>query len=125
MSAPDRKSPRRAEAERDTRTTSAAHDDAAVEPSRGTPAGNPVGTRVERGGAQSSQRNPPEAEAGLENAPIQREREGDVSAPVLPANASGRDKVSADEQAQPIDAESMYDRRPSQDKDRPPSDPAR
>lgn len=41
--------------------------------------------------------------------------------PVLPANASGTDTVPVDLQNEEIDEESMYDRRPDQDKDRPPS----
>lgn len=41
--------------------------------------------------------------------------------PVLPANASGIDTVPVDLQNEEIDEESMYDRRPDQDKDRPPS----
>jgi hypothetical protein len=123
MSAPDRKSHKGGAEHTDTRTTAGAHDGGAVEPSRGTPAGNPVGGRVAVGDAESSRRHTPSVEPGLENAPIQHEREDD--APVLPANASGHDKVSADEEMRPIDAESMYDRRPSQDKDRPPSEGAR
>ncbi len=46
--------------------------------------------------------------------------DGDVAA--LPSNASGIDKVTVDDQNQEIDDESMYDRRPAEDKDQPPSE---
>jgi hypothetical protein len=39
------------------------------------------------------------------------------SGPSQPANASGTDRVGVAEQSQPIEPESMYDGRPSQDKD--------
>lgn len=48
-----------------------------------------------------------------------------ADAPVLPANASGFDAVDVETQNEPIDPESMYDRRPERDKNRPPSRRAR
>lgn len=42
-------------------------------------------------------------------------------AAVLPANAAGETTSSSEEREQGIDSESMYDRRPEEDKDRPPS----
>lgn len=38
--------------------------------------------------------------------------------PVLPANAHGRDRVPAEDAVPEIDDESMYGRRPGEDKDR-------
>lgn len=80
----------------------------------------PVGTRKEVGDAQSSHRHPPHVSENAEGAPLQDDTAAGM-VPTLPANASGEDKVSTEEHAQPIDDESMYDRRPSEDKDRPPS----
>ena len=80
------------------------------------PGGGRPGERHEVGDAQSSQRNPPHATEKDEVSG----RPGE--SPALPANASGRDRVSADDQDFQVDEESAYDRRPSQDKDRPPSE---
>ena len=77
------------------------------------PGGGRPGDRHEVGSAASSRRDPPHA---TEN----DERAG-ADAPVLPANASGRDRISSEEANIPIDEESAYDGRESQDKDRPPS----
>ena len=79
------------------------------------PGGDPKARR-EVGTAASSRLHPPHLDQNAE--------EGEVDAPTLPANASGKDKVTTAEHAQPIDDESMYDRRTSQDKDQPPSENA-
>jgi hypothetical protein len=68
--------------------------------------------RQEVGNARSSARHPPHVTENEEDAPVQEEMPAKGDAPVLPANASGRDSVPVDEQDQPIDDESMYDRRP-------------
>ena len=78
--------------------------------------------REEVGNRASSRKHPPHVLENAEDEPIQREMPSPQAAPVLPANASGTDRVSTDEQAQPIDEASMYDRRPEEDKDRPPSE---
>lgn len=77
--------------------------------------------RAELGTQASSQRHPPHVTENDEDAPVREDKPSAKDAPVLPANASGRDRVSAEEQSQPIDDESMYDNRPSEDKDRPAS----
>ena len=76
------------------------------------------GTEEERGevGNQaSSQKHPPHVSENAEDEPIQKEMISPRPAPVLPANASGSDKVGAEEQDQGIDDESMYDRRPEEE----------
>ena len=73
--------------------------------------------RVELGTQASSQRHPPHVTENDENAPVREDKAAAGDAPVLPANASGRDKVTAEEQSQPTDDESMYDNRPSTNKD--------
>lgn len=78
-------------------------------------AGRP-GERHEVGDARSSRRDPPHVTENDETA--EQTDEG----PVLPANASGRDQISSQEQDFAVDEESAYDRRPSQDKERPPSE---
>jgi hypothetical protein len=74
--------------------------------------------RAELGTQASSRRHPPHVTENDEDAPVREDKPAAGDAPVLPANASGRDKVTAEEQAQPTDDESMYDNRPSTDKDR-------
>ena len=69
-------------------------------------AGGP-GERHEVGDSASSRRDPPH---GTEN-----------GGAALPANAGGTDRVSSDEQDFEVNEESAYDRRPTQDKDRPAS----
>ena len=69
--------------------------------------------RHEAGSAGDSQRHPPHV----------TENDG-PAVPHLPANASGSDKVTTAEQDRGIDPASMYDRRPEEDKDQPPSERA-
>lgn len=87
------------------------------------PQGGAPGKRKEVGNAASSNLHPPHVSDNADGEPIQGEH-SDAEIPTLPANATGRDKLSVEDQAQPIDDESMYDRRPSEDKDRPPSSPS-
>lgn len=70
--------------------------------------------RREVGGAAQSRLHPPHfTEADLQSVPAR---------PYLPANASGADRVTTAEHDRGIDRESMYDRRPEEDKDEPPSE---
>jgi len=86
------------------------------------PGGGRPGERHEVGDARSSRRDPPHVTENDESSDVAREGEGQGGAPpVLPANASGSDSVSSEEQDFVIDDESAYDRRPTQDKDHPPS----
>jgi hypothetical protein len=68
--------------------------------------------RKEVGDARSSARDRPHVTENEDGAPVQESRSGRGDAPVLPANASGQDAVPVDQQDEPIDDESMYDRRP-------------
>jgi hypothetical protein len=83
---------------------------------------HPAVKREARGSADETGKHPPHRTEVDESEDVQgaaASKGGDAS--VLPANAQGRDRVSTDEQAQPIDPESMYDRRPAEDKERPAS----
>lgn len=81
----------------------------------------PVGTRHEVGDSRSSREHPPHVTENDDGAPVQEHLESPDDVPTLPANSQGSDTQPADGGA--IDEESMYDRRPSEDKDRPPSSP--
>lgn len=76
--------------------------------------------RTEVGDGRSSSRRPPHVQDHEKDIDVQGTPPGEP-APVLPANAAGRDRVTVDEQDELIDDESMYDRRPERDKNRPPS----
>jgi hypothetical protein len=80
----------------------------------GSPLHGASGGRTEMGTPDDSGRHPPHVTENEEGAPIQKDAPG-PDVPVVPANASGTDRVPADEQAQPTDPESAYDRRPTQD----------
>jgi hypothetical protein len=88
----------------------------------GQAAGSPHsgGHREEKGGSTSNCKHPPHVTEGSEHASVQG-KPGGQGTPVLPANAQGTDRVSTGENAQAIDDESMYDRRPGEHKNRPPS----
>lgn len=97
--------------------------------SRGEGAGGPAGRageesqpgpRKEVGGAASSRRHPPHVDESAEGAPLQRDAEG-APIPTLPANAHGEDRTEMTEQPA-IDPASMYERRPAENKDTPPSE---
>lgn len=86
------------------------------------PAGASGGeAREERGSAADSRRHPPHPSESSEAGDVQSEEAAPNQVPVLPANAQGTDKVSGEDQDQPIDETSMYDGRRDEDKDRPPS----
>lgn len=92
-----------------------------------TPASNPSSSaaekgegRQEQGGEQQTSRERPHATENDREAG-QIRNEADQTVPAMPANASGSDRVSTEDQDQGIDPESMYDRRPAEDKNRPPS----
>jgi hypothetical protein len=83
---------------------------------KNSPSG-PVGGRKEVGDSESSRRDPPHVDENTEDAPLQEEHPSPKKVPGLPATAHGEDKASTEEQNQPIDDESMYDRRPEESKD--------
>jgi hypothetical protein len=87
-----------------------------------TRAGEPSqpGPRKEVGDAASSQRHPPHVTENAEGAPLQEGAEG-APIPTTPANAHGEDKSEMTEQPR-IDPESMYEHRPGESKDTPPSE---
>ena len=108
---------------RNEENATAAGGGAAAEPSRGTPPQDPKGGRKEHGNAATSRKHPPHITENVDDEALRSDAPGTGQVPTLPATAHGTDEVSTTEQAQPIDEESMYDRRPSEDKDRPPSSP--
>jgi hypothetical protein len=85
----------------------------------------PVGGRKEMGDAKSSRRDPPHLDQNMEDAPLQDDHPSPDDVPTLPATAHGHDEIPADEQSQEIEAESMYDNRPEEDKNDPPSSSVR
>lgn len=95
----------------------------APDPARGTPSQEPTGHRVEQGDIAGSSKHPPHVTENAENAPLQENQPAPGDVPVTPANAQGEDAIPTTELEQGIDEESMYDRRPSEHKDRPPSSP--
>lgn len=97
-------------------------DEEALSPEARMKAGGSAGKgREERGGAAGNRRHPPHVTENFEEAPFQEENPAPNAVEGLPPKASGRAEVSVEESAQPIDPESAYDRRPSEDKDQPPS----
>ncbi len=92
-----------------------------ADPAHGAPSAGPVGGRKQEGNAASSQRHPPHVTPNAENAPLQERHPSPTDVAVKGANAQGVGTVSTDEQALPIDEESMYARRPAEDKDHDPS----
>ena len=77
------------------------------------------GPREERGTAESSRRNPPHVDVNAKGQPVQQSSQNPDDVPTMPANAHGRDQAPSGEQPHTIDPASMYDRRPSEDKDTP------
>jgi hypothetical protein len=80
------------------------------------------GMRKEVGGAESSRLHPPYVSESAESAPVQEETSSPDPVPTLPANAHGVDRSEMTEQP-PIREGSMYEGRPGEDKDTPPSTP--
>jgi hypothetical protein len=81
----------------------------------------PVGTREEVGDAASSRENPPHVSDQEKEAPLQGSRQGE-EIPTMPATAHGTDRVPSEDEPREVDEESAYEGRPTQDKDRPPSE---
>jgi hypothetical protein len=79
--------------------------------------GSGPGPRQEHGDAESSRRHPPKLTQNDRDAEVQDSTQAPNDVPVLPANAHGQDVVPPDVPGE-IDDESMYDRRPGEDKDR-------
>lgn len=88
------------------------------------PAGGPAGERKEVGDAASSREHPPHLTENDESEAIPAEHDNAAEVPALPANAGGRDTMTTAEHDQGIEPTSMYERRPSEDKDQPPSERA-
>jgi len=78
--------------------------------------------RKEMGDQASSQRHPPHVAQYERGKPVQHDTEAPDAVPVLPANASGHDKHTAEHHGAPIDPASMYEGRPSEDRRTPPSE---
>ena len=89
------------------------------------PGASSDGGRVEVGNAASSRRHPPHASENDQQGQVQQDTSSAAPVPTLPANASGKDKITTAEHDRGIDDESMYDRRPGEDKNQPPSEGAR
>lgn len=85
-------------------------------------AGTPTGPNETRQDvASGSQRHPPHVTDNAKGAPVQENLPSPDAAPTLPANAQGEDEFPTQQKKQGIDPASMYDRRPGEDKDTPPS----
>lgn len=78
------------------------------------------GPRKDVGDAASSRLHPPHVTENDHGAPVQGKAEG-AEIPTLPANAGGMDKSEMTRQPE-TDPESMYERRPGENKDTPPSE---
>jgi hypothetical protein len=76
------------------------------------------GPRKEVGDAASSQLHPPHVTENDKGAQVQGSSESPTPVPALPANAHGQDRVPSTGGAEYIDDESMYEKRPGEDKDR-------
>jgi hypothetical protein len=85
------------------------------------PEPGPVGSREKVGDARSSHKHPPHVSESAEEAELQEQNSSPDDVPVIPPLAQGQDKRPVDEIEQGIDDESMYDRRPSENKNTPPS----
>jgi hypothetical protein len=77
-----------------------------------------AGPRREVGDEASSQKHEPHVTHNDEDAPVQDSAPAPDDVAALPANAHGKDVVQAHEEVGEVDEESMYDRRPGEDKDR-------
>jgi hypothetical protein len=84
--------------------------------------GGPAGTRKQMGDQASSRRHPPHVAQYERGKPVQHDTEAPDAVPVLPANASGHDKHTAEHHGAPIDRGSMYEGRPSEDRRTSPSE---
>ena len=84
--------------------------------SAGSVGGGP-GRRQEVGDAETSQVHKPHVDVNAKGAQVQDSTQAPNDVPTLGANAHGADQQPTD-QGGKIDPESMYDRRPAEDKDR-------
>ena len=75
-----------------------------------------AGPRESRGTAADSQRHPPHLDVNSAGAPVQGSTQAPDDVPVLPANASGQDTQEVKPGDGEVDHESMYSRRPEEDK---------
>ncbi|MEX2584502.1 MAG: hypothetical protein WD766_14635, partial [Gemmatimonadota bacterium] len=104
-------------------TKESARDSSSRDEARGQRS-EPDGRQLDRAGPARREvssesavaKHPPHVTENDEDAPVQDSTTAPDEVPVLPANASGTDSVDVDEQNQPIDDESMYDRRPEEEK---------
>jgi hypothetical protein len=71
-------------------------------------------------GEPDYRRDPPHVTRNDQDAPLQKEQDRPDEIAAIPPNASGRDRVSVDEAAQPTDPTSAYGRRPAENKNIPP-----
>jgi hypothetical protein len=80
------------------------------------------GPRKEIGGPENSQVHPPHVTENDHGAQVQGSSESPTPVPALPANAHGQDVVPPTAGADYIDDESMYEKRPAEDKNHHPAD---
>jgi hypothetical protein len=80
------------------------------------------GPRKEIGDAASSRVHPPHVTENDRGAQFQEDTQATNEVPGLPANAHGQDRVPTGAGAEYIDDESMYEKRPGEDKDRSKTD---
>ena len=80
------------------------------------------GPRKEIGGPENSQVHPPHVTENDLGAQVQGSSESPTPVPALPANAHGQDLVEPTGGADYIDDESMYEKRPGEDKNHHPAD---
>jgi hypothetical protein len=76
------------------------------------------GPRKEIGGPAHSGVHPPHVTENDHGAQVQDSTQAPNEVPALPANAHGQDVVPPTAGADYIDDESMYEKRPAEDKDR-------
>lgn len=79
----------------------------------------PAGNRKEVGDSESSRRHPPHVDEAGSEGRVQDKQAG--KAPTMPATGHGEDAQVDAEKKQSVDDESMYDRRPEENKENPPS----
>jgi hypothetical protein len=77
-----------------------------------------AGPRPEAGGRPEAGRDAPHVTHNDVDAPVQDSAPAPDDVAALPANAHGKDVVEAHRAPDEVDAESMYDGRPGEDKDR-------
>lgn len=93
-------------------------------PTDRTPHASPPGPRREVGSGAENRKHPPHVTENVEGAQLQDSGTSAEPVPGLPPNATGKDEVDATDQP-PIREGSMYDNRPEEDKEQPPSERVR